>query len=320
MSESSSNPLLSSQQQPVRVVTLWCLCALAAVLLSVSTASAQAAANSSPAFHATTVAKRATLLSGPDANVLVFASDSTLLLVDAGESATTEALARAVRKISDLPVRTVIVTHYHSDHLGGAAYWRAKGATVLAHENVLTEALKDTLVREFDWHRTPVAADALPSRTFRDSIALNIGTEQITVVHLDSAHTNGDVVVWFHESDVIDAGDILSTPPGIDLSAGGSIDGMIRAFDSLLAMAGPETRIVPGHGSPTNRAHLVAYRDMLQTLRARVDSGIARGSNLKQIQDSSPAAGYDALLGGKRIGPQLVRLLYLERQQEKHGR
>jgi hypothetical protein len=91
---------------------------------------------------------------------------------------------------------------------------------------------------------------------------------------------------------------------------------MIRAFDLIVAMAGSNTRVVLGHGLVTNRDHLFAYRSKLYVLRSRVASAIARGWSLKVLKDSSPAAGYDDLLGGARIGPQLVRLLFIERQRE----
>jgi cyclase len=292
-------------------------CALTSPLTpAAGNAQSAPSADSSPTFRSTRVTDRTTLLTGPDANVLLYASDSTLLLVDAGEAATAESLLRAIRSVSKLPVRLVIVTHYHSDHLGGVALWRSLGASILAHETVPREALKDTVIPALNWHRTPTPSDALPTRTFHDSIGLLAGNEHISVIHLDSAHTNGDAIVWFQDSDVIDTGDILSTPPGIDLSAGGSIDGMIRAFDRILAIAGEKTLVVPGHGPVTNRGHLIAYRNMLQALRARVDTGIARGHSLQELQDSLPAAGYEDLLGGVRIGPQLVRLLFLERRQE----
>jgi cyclase len=308
----------SSPHRVARFVPLLRVCFATIVLMTASPAHAQSAttADSSNVFHTTRVTKRIALLSGPDANVLLYSSDSMLVLVDAGEATTAHSLALAVQSISDLPVRLVIVTHYHSDHLGGVGWWRTAAATILAHETVPNEALKDTVIPELHWHRTPTSVDALPTQTFRDSLTLRAGDEQISVIHLDSAHTNGDAIVWFHESNLIDTGDILSTPPGIDLSAGGSIDGMIRAFDRIISMAGPETRIVPGHGPVTDRGHLIAYRSMLEALRARVDSGISRGWSLKELQDSSPAAGYEALLGGPRIGPQLVQLLYRERQQE----
>jgi len=260
------------------------------------------------------------LTGSEDGNILVFVGDRGITLVDAGEATSAPAVYAAVRAISSAPVRTVIVTHYHSDHLGGAGQWRRDGATVLAQQTVRARALEVIRVAELTRSGQPIDTMALPTRTYRDSVELTEGTERITVLHVDSAHTDGDAIVWFHRSNVIHMGDILSIPPGLDLAAGGSIDGVIAGVTRALAIAGPQTRIVPGHGQVTDRAFLESYRRMLVRIRDTVDAAIARGWTRDDLLATHPTAGDGPLLGGERIGPQYVSLVYESRVSRRPNR
>lgn len=246
-------------------------------------------------------------------NVLVVESDTALLLVDAQSAERVAALDSAIRRISTQPVRLVINTHYHGDHTEGNAHFRATGAAVLAQRNVAVQAVKDTVIAAWDnWHRTPLAAAALPTRDFDDSIAFDFAGQRVHVWHAPAAHTDGDAVIWLPRANVLHIGDILEVgaPPFIDLWAGGSTAGMLAAIDRVLAVADERTAIVPGHGAVSSRADLVRYRTMLQTVRDRVSSARASGMSIDAVLATRPAMEWESAMGGPRRAQQLVRLVY----------
>lgn len=246
-------------------------------------------------------------------NILAVIAGDSVMLVDA-QSARRVGLADSVlRTVTGKPVALVVNTHYHADHTEGNAYWRARGASVLAHATVPVQAAKDTLIASFEnWHRTPLAAAAMPSRTFEDSAAFPFGDEQIVVRHVPGAHTDGDAVVWLIRANVVHSGDLveLGAYPFIDWWAGGSLDGMIAATDTLLARMDERTRLVPGHGPVATRATVIVYRAMLDAVRARVAAAVREGESLEQLLANAPTSPYDAAHGGPRAGARFVRLVY----------
>lgn len=208
-------------------------------------------------------------------NILVLRAPAGVLLVDA-QSARRAPEADSVLRtlVGELPVRWIVNTHYHSDHVGGNGYFRAQGARVLAHWTVAAEASKDTTIRRRDgrdWHRTPEPPANLPDSSFTDSLSLRLGSTDVRVYHLVDAHTNGDAMIWVPSANLLHAGDIveINAPPFIDWWTRGSLEGMVRAVDWALARTNDKTRIIPGHGPVIDRAELQRYRQRL------VDAGRA---------------------------------------------
>jgi glyoxylase-like metal-dependent hydrolase (beta-lactamase superfamily II) len=174
------------------------------------------------------------------------------------------------------PVRLVLLTHYHSDHVGGNPYWRAKGARIVGHANLAAQMRKDSLIAGWEnWHRTPEPAEALPDETFTDALALHAGAEEIRLTHIPSAHTDGDAIVWFPAANIIHTGDLLEreAPPFIDWWTGGRLEGMLAGVDWVLEHSDSATRIVPGHGTVARRGDVVAYRQMLLHAAREVAAG-----------------------------------------------
>lgn len=246
-------------------------------------------------------------------NVLIVASDTGVLLVDAQSAKRVAALDSAVRRLSERPVRLVIDTHYHADHTEGNAHYRAQGATVLAHRAVGVQAAKDTVIAEWDdWHRTPLAAVAMPTRDFADSLAFDFGAERVTVLHAPRAHTDGDAIVWLPRANVLHIGDILEVgaPPFIDWWAGGTLDGMVAAIDRVLALVNDATAIVPGHGAVSTAGDLRRYRRMLVTVDGRVREAVRGGASRDAVVAARPAREWEVALGGERRAQHFVRLVY----------
>jgi glyoxylase-like metal-dependent hydrolase (beta-lactamase superfamily II) len=137
---------------------------------------------------------------------------------------------------------------------------------------------------------------ALPVITFADSLAFHLDGDDIEVVHLDPAHTDGDSLVYFKKANVLHMGDTFTSRgyPFIDESSGGTLEGFIKAADRGLALAQPSTRIIPGHGPLADSKRLKQFRDMLVTIRERVQKLAAAGKTLAEVQAAKPTAEYDA--------------------------
>jgi len=247
-------------------------------------------------------------------NILVLTGPDGTLLVDA-QSARRVGLADSVlRSLGAPPVRWVINTHYHPDHTEGNALFHERGAEIIGHEALAGQMAKDTTIDWWGgWHRTPADPAALPTRTFRDSLVLDVNGERVVVTHIPAAHTDGDAVVWLPGANVIHIGDLFEhrAPPFIDWWAGGRLGGMLAGVDWGLAHSDSATLIVPGHGPIGTRADLLLYREMLLGVAAEVAAGVGSGTALDALQTAQPAAPWESLLVNSRRAGQLVELLYL---------
>ena len=253
-------------------------------------------------------------LASTSANITVQTSDDGVVLVDTGLGDHSEQTIAAIRRISTRPVRFIINTQAARDHTGGnEALARSgrpfggraagagflipdqnAGATIIAHENVLT-----TLSGAQGRSAVPFAA--LPSETYFAPKSELFNGEAIQIFHEPAAHTDGDSIVFFRRSDVISAGDVFSTVtyPRIDSRSGGTIDGLIGALNHIIDLAVPRdkqeggTYIVPGHGRICDEADVVEYRDMVVIIRDRVQDLIGKGRSLDQIKAAKVTFDYE---------------------------
>lgn len=253
------------------------------------------------------------VLSGfTNGNILVHDDGTDVLLVDAQSERRVGLADTALRARTSRPVHIVITTHYHDDHIGGNPHWRAQGARLIAQCNVAVQARKDTTVTEWrDWHRTPAPAPAIATECLEDSLTLPRANDQVLLRHVATAHTDGDLIIWLPRANVLHMGDVLElgAPPFIDWWAGGSWEGMLAAVDVGLSIANTETIIVPGHGPATDRAGMVAYREMLQAVGQRVKDAVQRGESMEAIVAARPAAAYEGSFGSQSRADQFVQLL-----------
>ncbi|HYI39074.1 MAG TPA: MBL fold metallo-hydrolase [Allosphingosinicella sp.] len=222
---------------------------------------------------------------GPDGNIIV----------DDQYAPMSDRILAAVATVDPDPVRFVVNTHWHGDHTGGNEAMGSRGAVILAHSNVRTRMSSEQFIAAMGSKVPASPAGALPVVTFEDGVTLHLNGDTLHVVHVAHAHTDGDSLVHWQKANVLHMGDTFfhkASFPFIDLSSGGSIDGLIAAADKGLAWSNAATRIIPGHGPVASRSELAAYRAMLADVRSKVAAGIAAKRTLPQIQATKPAGGY----------------------------
>lgn len=241
------------------------------------------------------IAPGVAVLFGAGGNIgLSYGADGNVI-VDDQYAPMSDKIVAAIATVDPDPVRFVINTHWHGDHTGGNEAMGRKGAVILAHDNVRTRMSSEQFIAALNDKVSASPPGALPVVTFEDGVTLHLNGDTLHVVHVADAHTDGDSLVHWQSANVLHMGDTFFhkfSLPFIDLSSGGSIDGLIAAVDKGLAMSNDQTRIIPGHGPVASRAELVAYRAMLADVRAKVAAGIAAKRSLAQIQADKPAAAY----------------------------
>lgn len=286
----------------LRFFSLW----IAATLL-VSAQPLLQAQESTPDVEVTEVRGGVFLLSGVGGNIAAFPGEDGVFVVDAGmpdpvEQTLAAILEVARREFANSDLRYLINTHWHFDHTGGNERMAAAGAVLIAHENVLRLVSEDQVMVAVGGRQVPAAPEAArPVLTFSDRINLSWNGDLIHMVHIPDAHSNGDVVVHFRDADIVHVGDIFfnGTYPFIDVDFGGNIGGMVRAVDEILAHTNESTLFIPGHGPLADRGDLVAYRDMLATVRDRVQGMINSGKTREEIIEAKPTSDLDAEWGGR---------------------
>ncbi len=237
------------------------------------------------------------MIAGPGGNVGVLPGDGGVLLVD---SLVPQFHGKVVAALAPLAgggrVRYILNTHWHYDHVLGNELFRNDGAVIVGHVNCVARMGREQFHAVLDekWGPYPVAG--WPEVTFTDSLALRFNGEDIDVLHIPDAHSDGDAISIFRKANVIHTGDVFFSAgyPYIDITNGGSIDGMIAASDRVLALAKPDTMFIPGHGPAADRARLERYRAMLSTVRDRVAKLANEGKTLEQTVASKPTADLDA--------------------------
>jgi cyclase len=219
-------------------------------------------------------------------------------------------LKDALAALSKKPVRFVINTHWHSDHTGGNPSVAAAGAVIVAQENVRKRLSVDQM-REFMGRKITFPAlppSGLPVITFTEDVTLHLNGDEVHVVHVAPAHTDGDSIVHFKKANVIHSGDVVTNSyPLVDEGSGGAYAGLIAAADKVLALCDDATKVIPGHGAVMSKADVVAYRQMLIDVRSRVAKLLASKKTAEEIKATKPLADLDGRWGTGMIkGDMLV--------------
>lgn len=242
-----------------------------------------------------TLAPGVAVLFGAGGNIGLSYGEDGNVLVDDQYAPLTDKILAAVKSVDPDPVKFVLNTHWHRDHSGGNENLGKAGAVIVAHDNVRRRMSVDQFSKLFG--STPASPKvALPVVTFGEGVTLHLNGDELQVVHVRNAHTDGDSLVYWRKAKVMHMGDVFFhkvSLPFIDLESGGSIDGEIAAVRKALEIAAPDARIVPGHGPVATRAELETYLAMLVDVRGKVAAAIAAGRTLEAIKADNPAKPYE---------------------------
>src|SRR6476620_9895910 len=252
----------------------------------------------------------------------VLAGPDGVLMVDSQYAQLTDKVAAAIRRISAAPIRYLVNTHIHRDHTAGNANFARMGALILARAE-----LRDGMVRI---SKSPNAsANPLSDPAGCPVITYGMGTplkirmngEVVDLIPIRAAHTGGDTIIRFEKADVIMIGDFYRNfgYPFIDTNNGGSLKGALEALDYLVKIAGPNTKLIPGHGTIIRRDDIVPYRSMILDVQSKVQDLIKQGKTQQEVLAAKPTAAYDAKIpgalgpaGGGTSADRFVRMLYSE--------
>jgi glyoxylase-like metal-dependent hydrolase (beta-lactamase superfamily II) len=253
------------------------------------------------------------VLAGAGGNIAVLVGEDGAMLVDSGFAELSEKVATAVKEVSKGPVRFVVNTHWHFDHVGGNEALAKAGAEIWAHHNTARLMSQERSLAGINRKTEPSPEAARPVLTFDGKLHVHFDGEEVDVISVPPAHTNGDCFVYFRKANVLHLGDTMFNGqyPFIDINAGGSIDGMVAALDKALALADEHTKIIPGHGPVTSAAGLREYRDMLAAVRDRVRKMVAEGKSRDEVIAAKPTSEFDARWGQSWLKPDpWVALVY----------
>jgi cyclase len=292
----------------------------AALTLALGLSSVHAQAPAAPDYSkveikATQLAPDFWTLEGQGGTISVLAGPEGILLVDSQFAPLTDKLVAAIRKLSDKPIRFLVDTHVHGDHTGGNENFARLGATIFARDQLRWRLA----------HPNPAAdgtpgkvapPQALPVVTYNASLSIHIDGEDVRLLPVVAAHTDGDTIVSFPGHDIIATGDIFRSVgyPYVDLASGGTLAGILEGLSEILDRAGPATRIIPGHGPIVDRNAVTAQRDLILAVRGKVKKLVDAGQTLDQIIAAKPVAEFDAKVAGgtPQTAERFVRWVHAE--------
>jgi cyclase len=239
------------------------------------------------------------MLQGQGGNITVAVGTDGIIMVDSEFAPLHDKIKAAIEKISPLPIKYLINTHYHGDHTGGDAAFHKDGAIIVAQDNIRVRLAAGNAANGLTGAKmAPQPADGLPTDTYSGGTkTVEVGGRKAVLNHVYNAHTDGDTWVYFDDANVLDTGDTFGNTGSyntIDFANGGDIRGLIRAVDAFLKVSNDQTKIVPGHGALANKANLVAWREMLVTSRDRIQKLVNEGKTEQEVLAAKPLADLDA--------------------------
>ena len=260
---------------------------------------------------ATYVAGNVYMLQGRGGNIGVSVGPDGALLVDDQFAPLADRIRAALAGMveGDIDLKFVLNTHWHGDHTGGNVEFGPE-APIIAHANV-RKRLATRQERALGVSE-PSPPDALPVITFADSISIHFNGEEIRAIYLPHGHTDGDAVVYFSGSNVVHMGDDFFSGrfPFVDLSSGGSVQGLVVAVRSVLEQLPPDVKIIPGHGPLSGREDLEAYLEMVEESLGLVSAGIEAGRGLKELQAEGMPDRWADWGGGFINSDRWIEILY----------
>ncbi len=266
-----------------------------------------------PKVSVTELAPGIHVMMGMGGNIGVSSGEDGLFIIDDDMPPMAQKVEAAVRTISDEPVKMVFNTHWHFDHTGANEHFGKQGALIVAHDNV-RERMSTEQFSRFTNSEVPASPDdALPVVTFDKTISFHLNDQTIKAVHIPLGHTDGDAILIFEEANIVHMGDLFFNEmyPVIDISAGGSVWGMIDAINTALPYLNEETVIIPGHGAVAGVEELKGFQTMLKTVANRVQLLIDDGKTADEVVALQPTINFDDAWAWQFMPPErFTRLIY----------
>ncbi len=236
------------------------------------------------------------LLEGAGGNVGIYAAKDGIVMIDNQFAQLSDKLKSAISNISDQQIKYLINTHWHGDHTGGNENFNTEHTTIVAHENVKKRLSTDQFTKAFNRSTPAKPMIYWPEITYDKNLKLHFENEDVRIIHVDHAHTDGDSFVFFPSENVLHMGDCFFNQrfPYIDLSAGGSIKGIIKAANTALMIADDDTTIIPGHGVVASKSDLMEYRDVLVMMLNQVEDAMRKGMSLNDLKVAGFDKGYES--------------------------
>lgn len=237
------------------------------------------------------------VLYGRGGNVGVSIGSDGAFIIDDQFEALSDKIIEAVASIAGDPIQFAVNTHWHYDHTDGNKTLGRDGVIIIAQENSRTRLLTDQVLSVSRYEQAAYPEHGLPKITFDHGMTLHYNGDTVHIFHVENAHTDGDAIVYFEKANVFHMGDVFVTYgfPFIDDENGGDIDGIITACQKVISMSDDETWFIPGHGTMSRRADVVAFVAMLGILRMRVADLVDEGKSLDEIVALRPADGINGI-------------------------
>jgi cyclase len=289
------------------------LCSAALALLVVGASAQEPRDFSKVEVKAEKVAGTVYMLTGAGGNIAVSVGEDGVVVVDDQFAPLAPKIQAAIKGLTDKPLRFVLNTHWHPDHVGGNEEMAKVGATVLAHDNVrkrLAEGHPNLLGDRID----PAPRAALPVITFGQSLTVHLNGEEVRALHYAKGHTDGDSIIYFSRSNVVHMGDDFVTYglPFVDVSSGGSVRGLVENVEKAMGSLPEDVKVIPGHGPLSSKAEVKKFTDMLRDCIALVEAARKQGKALAQMKRENVLAKYDALGQGFVKTPDFIEMIYNE--------
>jgi cyclase len=257
------------------------------------------------------------MLEGQGGNIAASVGEDGIVIVDDQFAPLAEKIQAALKdlKITDRPVRFVINTHYHGDHTGGNVPFASAGSTLIAHENVRKRLETGGAAGNggsIKMDNKPAAKEALPVITFQHDVTVHLNGEDIRAMHFPSGHTDGDSIIFFPMNNVVHMGDdfVRYGFPFIDVTSGGSVQGIIEAMEKVTAQLPADVKVIPGHGALSNLDDVRSYTKMLKETSAVVQKGINEHKTVDQMKREKILAPWKSFSGNFVNDDAFIETLY----------
>jgi cyclase len=253
-------------------------------------------------------------LDGQGGTIGVLFGPDGVFMVDTQFAPLSDKIVAAIKRLTPQPIKFVVNTHVHGDHTGGDENFGKLGATIISREE-LRYRLAHPNPAANGTPGVPMPAAGLPKQTYRGLMTLNMNGEEIQLIAIPRAHTDGDTMVYFPGLDIIMTGDFYRSVqyPNVDRANGGSLQGLLDGLGAVIGHAGPNTKIIPGHGATVDRTAVVAHRDVALAVRDRVARLLSQGKSEDEVVAAKVTADLDPKIQEVGMtGDRFVRQVYAE--------